>query len=51
MSNAEIVATFEMIDESEDDISTERLLAMTADMCGVDVDDVVAALIEEGVAK
>ncbi len=51
MSNAEIVATFEMIDEFEDDISTERLLAMTADMCGVDVDDVVDALIEEGVAK
>ena len=51
MTNAEIVAVFEMIDENEDDMSTERLLAMTADSCGVDVDDVVTALIEEGVAK
>ena len=45
MNTAEILMFYEMFDD--DDISTERLLAMTADAAGCDVDDVVSALARE----
>jgi len=45
MNTAEILMFYEMFDD--DDISTERLLAMTADAAGCDVDDVVSALTGE----
>ena len=35
----------------DDDHSTEKLLAMVSDACGIDIDDVVTALQEEGVFK
>ena len=41
-----IMGVYEMFDD--DDISTERLLAMVADSCGCDVDDVVEALVLDG---
>jgi len=45
MNTAEILMFYEMFDD--DDISTERLLAMTADAAGCDIDDVVSALAGE----
>jgi len=42
MNTAEILMFYEMFDDG--DISTERLLAMTADAAGCDVGDVVDAL-------
>ena len=45
VNTAEILMFYEMFDD--DDISTERLLAMTADAAGCDVDDVVSALAGE----
>jgi len=45
MNSAEILMYYEMFDD--DDISTERLLAMTADAAGCDIDDVVSALADE----
>ena len=45
MNKAEILMFYEMFDD--DDISTERLLAMTADAAGCDIDDVVSALADE----
>lgn len=45
MNTAEILMFYEMFDD--DDISTERLLAMTADVAGCDIDDVVSALAEQ----
>ena len=45
MKKAEILMFYEMFDD--DDISTERLLAMTADAAGCDIDDVVSALADE----
>jgi len=47
MKSAEILMFYEMFDD--DDISTERLLAMTADTAGCDIDDVVSALAGERV--
>ncbi len=40
----EIMEIWNTIEESEPDISTERLIAMTADMAGVDYADVIEAL-------
>jgi len=45
MNTAEILMFYEVFDD--DDISTERLLAMTADAAGCDIDDVVSALAGE----
>ena len=45
INTAEILMFYEMFDD--DDISTERLLAMTADAAGCEVDDVVSALAGE----
>lgn len=45
MNTAEILMYYEMFDD--EDISTERLLAMTADAAGCDVDDVISALAGE----
>jgi len=45
MNKTEILMFYEMFDD--DDISTERLLAMTADAAGCDIDDVVSALADE----
>ena len=42
MNTAEILMFYELFDD--DDISTERLLSMTADAAGCDVGDVVDAL-------
>ena len=39
---SEILMFYEMFDD--DDISTERLLAMVADAAGCDIDDVVSVL-------
>jgi len=47
MNSAEILMYYEMFDD--DDISTERLLAMVADAAGCDIDDVVSALAGEHV--
>jgi len=45
VNTQEILSFYHMFDDGE--ISTERLLAMTADAAGCDVDDVVDALVEE----
>ena len=42
----QIIASYEAHDE--DDVSTERLLAMVADDCGWDVSDVVEVLALKG---
>ena len=47
MNKAEILMFYEMFDDG--DITTERLLAMTADAAGCDIDDVVSALAGEHV--
>ena len=39
-----ILDTWERIEDSDPDISTERLLALVSDICGVEVDDVVDVL-------
>lgn len=44
-----ILATYDMFDD--DDISTERLLAMVCDECHCDVDDVINALMQAGRLK
>lgn len=41
-SVAEILETYEALDD--DDVSTERLLCMVADICECDIDDVAEAL-------
>lgn len=41
-----ILATYEYFDD--DDISTERLLAMVADDCDCEVDEVVAVIVKYG---
>ena len=41
----EYIEVWEEIEESEPDISTERLAAMVADRCDCDVDDVFEALV------
>jgi len=40
----QIVAFYDLIEDGEPDISTERLLAMTANAASCDVDDVIEAL-------
>jgi len=45
IDTAKILMYYNMFDD--DDISTERLLAMTADAAGCDVDDVVSVLAAE----
>lgn len=42
----DILTTYDMLDD--DDISTERLLAMVCDECHCDVDDVINALMQAG---
>ena len=53
IDTSKILMYYNMFDD--DDISTERLLAMTADAAGCDVDDVVHALAlghtQDGVAN
>jgi len=44
----EITGICDSIEEGGPDISTERLLAMTADSARCDVDDVVEAMIQTG---
>lgn len=44
-TDEDILEVWEEIEESEPDISTERLAAMVADRCDCDVDDVLEALI------
>lgn len=44
MSKEEILAVYESMDDN--DISTERLLQIVADMCNCEIDDVIDALIE-----
>lgn len=39
-----IRATWSAIEDSEPNISTERLISMTADQAGVEIDDVIAAM-------
>lgn len=41
----EILAAYDMWDD--DDISTERLLQLTADTCGCEITDVIDALTEK----
>lgn len=45
----DILTTYDMFDD--DDISTERLLAMVCDECHCDVDDVINALMQAGRLK
>ena len=45
----DILTTYDMFDD--DDISTERLLAMVCDECHCDVDDVIDALMQAGRLK
>ncbi len=42
----DILTTYDMLDD--DDISTERLLALVCDECHCDVDDVINALMQAG---
>jgi len=43
-SAIDILATWSRLEENNPDISTERLLALVADICGCDIDDVVYVL-------
>jgi hypothetical protein len=45
----DILTTYDMLDD--DDISTERLLAMVCDECHCEVDDVIDALVSDGRIK
>lgn len=45
----DILTTYDMLDD--DDISTERLLALVCDECHCDVDDVINALMQAGRLK
>ena len=45
----DILTTYDML--NDDDISTERLLAMVCDECHCDVDDVIDALALDGRIK
>lgn len=45
----DILTTYDMFDD--DDISTERLLAMVCDSCHCEVDDVINALMQAGRLK
>lgn len=42
-----IRAAWEAFEEAEPDISTERLIAMTMDKCGVEIDDVLAVMCQD----
>jgi hypothetical protein len=44
----EITGICDSLEEGDPEISTERLLAMTADSARCDIDDVVEALIQTG---
>lgn len=44
MSKEEILAVYESMDDNN--ISTERLLQIVADMCDCEIDEVIDALIE-----
>lgn len=44
-----ILTAYDMFDD--DDISTERLLAMVCDSCHCEVDDVIDALVSDGRIK
>lgn len=44
MSKEEILAVYESMDDN--DISTECLLQIVADMCNCEIDDVIDALID-----
>ena len=48
-SAMEIAEVYRQFDR--DDVSTERLLAMVADACNCGVDDVIDALLAEGVIE
>lgn len=45
----DILTTYDLLDD--DDISTERLLALVCDECHCDVDDVINALMQAGRLK
>lgn len=45
----DILTTYDMLDD--DDISTERLLALVCDSCHCEVDDVINALMQAGRLK
>lgn len=45
----DILTTYDMLDD--DDISTERLLALVCDECHCDVDDIINALMQAGRLK
>jgi hypothetical protein len=47
----QIVAFYDLIEDGEPEISTERLLAMSASAAGCDVDDVIEALQVSGSAE
>lgn len=47
----QILNAYDMFEEDEPDISTERLLQQTADFCECDVGDVADALLTRGVFK
>lgn len=52
MSTKEIVAAYDRIEDEDPDISTERLLQMVVDECGLeDCTEVTEALITEGRAS
>lgn len=41
-----IVTAWDMF--NDDDVSTERLLALTADYCACEIDEVIEALVADG---
>ena len=47
MSNSHIATLAEGVFEDYEDASTEFCLALTADICECDIDDVVAAMAEQ----
>ncbi len=44
--HSRIIATYELFED--DEVSTERLIAMVADACECETDDVINALITSG---
>ncbi len=50
-NTSQILVTYARIEEGEPEISTERLLQMTADACKCDVADVCDALYKQSGAK
>jgi len=43
-----VLAAYDSFEEAEPDISTERLLSMTADSTGLTIENVIAALAAAG---